>query len=403
MIEKQVYNILFISHYSSMYGANKSLCTLMLELRENYEINPVVLLPNHGPICEYLDKNSIKYIISHFYWWVYYKDGAIERILNYRKQVRNLLRIVKIFKTISHENINLVYTNSITINIGAFLSKMLGCPHIWHIRESMEHYYFKFSVGNFFAKKIFRKGADSYILISDFLIRSYNKYLPNKITQKIYNGVSINIKKRDLNQLFGVMNICIVGVVCEQKNQFDAVKTIKILVKDKGVKNVKLHIVGVGKGEYVQKLQEYIRKYDLLNYVVFYDHQHNINQLLSKMNLGLVCARDEAFGRVTIEYMLNRLPVIASRSGANTELVKDGVNGDVYELYESTELANKIQHYIQNPNLLEEIGGSAYEYAISNFSSKKNSDSIYNVIEKLIVEKYGQLPISKVSINPARG
>lgn len=113
---------------------------------------------------------------------------------------------------------------------------MLGCPHIWHIRESMEHYYFKFSVGDLFAKRIFKKGVDSYILISDFLFYSYNKYFPNTFTRKIYNGVSINIEKRDLNQLFGVMNICIVGVVCEQKNQFDAVKAIEILVKDKGIK-----------------------------------------------------------------------------------------------------------------------------------------------------------------------
>ena len=105
------------------------------------------------------------------------------------------------------------------------------------------------------------------------------------------------------------------------------------------------------------------------------------------MNLGLLCACGEAFGRVTIECMLNRLPVIASRSGANTELIKSGVNGDIYELYDSAELAKKIQHYIQHPNLLEKIGGSAYEYVINNFSSKKNSDSIYNVIEELIVEQ----------------
>lgn len=40
------------------------------------------------------------------------------------------------------------------------------------------------------------------------------------------------------------------------------------------------------------------------------------------MNLGLLCGRDEAFGKAIIECMLNRLSVIASQFGENTEIVK---------------------------------------------------------------------------------
>jgi glycosyltransferase involved in cell wall biosynthesis len=47
------------------------------------------------------------------------------------------------------------------------------------------------------------------------------------------------------------------------------------------------------------------------------------------MNIGLMCSRDEAFGRVTIEFMLHKMPVIASNSGANPELVINRINGDI--------------------------------------------------------------------------
>ena len=36
-----------------------------------------------------------------------------------------------------------------------------------------------------------------------------------------------------------------------------------------------------------------------------------------------MASRAEAFGRVTVEYMLKGIPVIGARSGATTELISD--------------------------------------------------------------------------------
>ncbi len=51
--------ILFVTHYSTMYGANKSLLYLMKDLRLRYNVYPVVLIPQKGSFSEELEKEKI--------------------------------------------------------------------------------------------------------------------------------------------------------------------------------------------------------------------------------------------------------------------------------------------------------------------------------------------------------
>jgi len=82
--------------------------------------------------------------------------------------------------------------------------------------------------------------------------------------------------------------------------------------------------------------------------------------------------------------MLHEIPVIVSKSGANEELVQDGQNGLLYELYNAIELAQKIEYFIENPLQRATMGVFAKEYAERNFSSGQNTESIYAIIEELV-------------------
>ncbi|MDF1551123.1 MAG: hypothetical protein P1P88_25105, partial [Bacteroidales bacterium] len=66
------------------------------------------------------------------------------------------------------------------------------------------------------------------------------------------------------------------------------------------------------------------------------------------------------------------------------ELIESGKNGQLYELGNAVDLANKISFFIENPDQLEKCGSYAQKYAIDNFSSKKNSDAIHQIIDDLI-------------------
>ncbi|MDD4992428.1 MAG: glycosyltransferase family 4 protein [Paludibacter sp.] len=381
---RKKYSILFITHYPRMYGANQSMCQLLVELRRKYNIRPVVLLSQRGEICDFLDQNNIKYYVSHFYWWVNADKGVFQKLLNYRKQIRNLSRFSKINKLIEKEEIDLVYSNSVTINMGFLLSRQFDCPHIWHIRETLQAYNFQYSLPDFFVKKIFDKGADKYIVISDFLSKSYSGFLPENKVARIYNGLSLQDPEiNPRNEFKGILEVAVVGIITEQKNQMDALKAIAGL-KAEGITNIRLHLVGGNNKEYLRVVEHYISANHIQDDVIIHGHQSNVQSILADMNIGLVCARDEAFGRVTIEYMLRGLPVIASKSGANEELVIDGQNGLLYTLNDVDELIEKLKFFLDNPQRLKKMGVWAKEYVERNFSLEQNADSIYEVIKDLI-------------------
>jgi len=378
-----MFRILFITHYPRMYGANQSMCQLMVELRTKYNIQPVVLLSQRGEICEFLNQNNIPYYVSHFYWWVNADKGFFQKLLNYRKQIRNLFRMPKLLKLIEKEEIDLIYSNSVTINIGFFLSSKMHRAHIWHIRETLQAYDFKYSLPDFVVKRIFDKGADKYIVISDFLSKAYTGFLPENRIKRIYNGLSLDTQNKAATDFEGILQVAVVGIICDQKNQLDALEAINIL-KSKGTNNIRLHFIGGNKEDYLLQVKHYIETNDLQDNVVIHGHQSNVQSILADMHIGLVCARDEAFGRVTIEYMLQGMPVIASKSGANEELVLDGQNGLLYELYDVDELAAKLEFFVENPIEFKAMGILAKDYAEKNFSLEKNTDAIYGVIKDLI-------------------
>jgi glycosyltransferase involved in cell wall biosynthesis len=384
-MNKGNYNILFISHYLRLYGANKSLCTLMLDLRLNYNITPIVLVRAKGEITDFLDENDIKYYISPFYWWVNANKGFFQYFLNLRKQFLNFFRIRGILKMLSNASIDLVYTNSITVNIGVFIAQKLCCPHIWHIREGLEPYGLKFSLGNYLSRLFLKNNTDRYIVISEYLLCLFGSFLPQNRVDRIYNGITLKALTRNENILDEFFNICIVGVLCEQKNQLDALRAI-FQLKSEGYSNIKLHLIGVEIDVYANILRNYIIDNKLDDMIVFHGHQTDINNLLQNMNLGLMTSNGEAFGRVTIEYMLKKMPVIASNSGANLELVKDGISGFIYEIYNTNDLVDKIKYFLIQPEQLDLIGKRAFEFAEINFSSEQNAFNINMVIEDVIVE-----------------
>lgn len=387
MVKKNKLTILFITHYPGMYGANQSMCRLIVELRKDYNVNPIVLIPSKGEIGGFLDEHEIKYFVSHYYWWVNADKGIFQYLLNWRKQIINLTRVKGLVKLVKKENIDLIYSNSITINIGSLISHKLKRPHIWHLRESLVSYKFKLSVGIVLSKSFLRNAADKYLLISNYLIDAYSKILPGERIVLVYNGIDFSRVKGVESKPADCVNLCMMGVICEQKNNMDAIKALNILVNNYHYTHIRLHLIGGSKTDYLDLLNSFITQHNLSEFVIFHGHTKNIDTILKDMHIGLMCSRDEAFGRVTVEYMMHSMPVIASNSGANTEIVKENINGTIYTIYNSGELAEKISNYITQQDILKIQGEKAYNYGIENFSSERNTALIYGVINDLINSK----------------
>jgi len=384
-IEELSMTILFVTHYSKCYGANKSLLTLMLLLREKYGVQPVVLLPTDGPMCEQLKKEGIPYKVSHYYWWVNENHGLFQWLLNKRKQFRNYLRIPKLCRLFKGYHFDLVYTNSICANVGVFIAKRLGLPHVWQARESLTQFAFNLSLSLTLSRHIWALPVNkAYILISDYMMDAYRRYMPNDRMQRIYNGVDLpkGVEKRKKNAINGRLKVACSGIVSLQKNQLELLQA-QVLLRQRGIE-IETYLIGSNKEDYLAMLRQYVNGNQIGDLVHLVGHTDDVFGVLKEMNLGVVTARDEAFGRVTIEYMLMHMPVVVSDSGANPELIEKGKTGEIYHLGNIGQLADRIEQYVRHPELLQKQGDAAAKVAKENFSAEKNAELIYEQIKKAI-------------------
>jgi glycosyltransferase involved in cell wall biosynthesis len=369
--------ILFVTHCDSLYGANRSLLQLIIELRDSYSIIPVVLLSTKGDFTKALDKENIEYHIGKFNYWMSSKKtrlGFLKSIISY---LLNSLRFWKFALILRKEGINLIHSNSSIIDIGVWLKFFLKVPHIWHLREyGYDDYKFKFCLGKAYASYIFRIGAERYITISQSMKEYYSAILPKDRIEMIYNGIKISAISSENKTNSCNTEFCMVGLAFSNKNQLEAIKAMNFLIKNYGIKSAKLHIIGDIVPDYSETLNAYIREEFLCPYIIFHEYTEDIMPLLKKMDVGIVCSLKEGFGRVTVEYMLNHLPVIASNTGANPEIVLDKKSGYIYELGNVEQLAYYMKCFIDNSKLRNTMGDCGYELAIKKFSAELNAKKI---------------------------
>jgi len=270
-------------------------------------------------------------------------------------------------------------------NVGVFIAERFELPHIWQPRESLTQFTFQLSLSTSLSKRIWALPVNkAYILISDYMKEAYRRYLPNDRMVKIYNGVDLpkGVEERTKNVINGRLKVVSSGIISLQKNQLELLQA-QVLLRQRGIE-IETYFLGSNKPDYLALLQQYVNGNHIEDLVHFIGHTDDVFGMLNDMNLGVVTSHDEAFGRVTIEYMLMHMPVVVSDSGANPELIEEGKTGMIYHLGNLGQLADYIEEYVKHPELLQQQGDAAAKIAKENFSAENNAELIYERIKKTL-------------------
>ena len=92
----------------------------------------------------------------------------------------------------------------------------------------------------------------------------------------------------------------------------------------------------------------------------------------------------EAFGRVTVEYMMNDLAVVATDSGASREIIDNDVTGMLYPVGDVAALAGRLRVLIEDKSLRETLAGAGHRKALKQFTSQANSKAIFRLYTGLL-------------------
>ncbi|GAB2778905.1 glycosyltransferase family 4 protein [Rhabdobacter roseus] len=368
-----------------MYGANKSLLSLIKTTTSDIEW--YVVCREEGEFIEILREMNVKCYVIPYNLDIYEKKGNLTIIKSVVKLLINIALLPYIYILVIRNNIKIIHSNSSIILIGAFTSLITNRPHVWHFREFGDiDYGFTYNFGNRFFK-YFSNKSEYIICVSKALYK--HKVLLNKLKTKckvIYNGIEINYKSnKELDCISShthkPYNIAIIGLIHPAKNQLVAIKAAKLLINNG--ENINLRIIGgIGDKEYYLELIEFIKENNLSAYIEFCGFKNNISTVFHDTAISLVCSENEAMGRVSIESMLNYIPVVAYNSAGNSEIINNYVTGILYRGGEY-ELQEAIKLVIDNSALRLNIQKNGFDYAKSNYSLETYRESFLEVINSL--------------------
>jgi glycosyltransferase involved in cell wall biosynthesis len=92
----------------------------------------------------------------------------------------------------------------------------------------------------------------------------------------------------------------------------------------------------------------------------------------------------ESFPRTLVEAFASSLPVIASRMGPLSELVKDGVTGLLFESGNAQDLASKIIWAQQHPEQMLQMGRNARLAYEAEFTAERNHEQLISIYQDAI-------------------
>ncbi|SCI44963.1 glycosyltransferase family 4 protein [Romboutsia sp. 1001713B170207_170306_H8] len=386
--------VLFLFHDENRHnGANRSMMDIIDYLAQNENIDPIIVFPKKfGTAIDYATSKGYKVYRLRYGRWDF--PDCISGI----KKFRYLLKwLIKLFATIpasiflcskiKKKKIDLIYTNTYTLFIGGWLKYITNKPLIWHIREfGKEDHNLKIICGDNVLYRYLNKFADRIIFISKSVMDKYIDHIDDKSKCSVlYNDISLEncdiISKWNFTN--ESINILIAGTIQKGKGQLEAVKAIKCLNNTYSNKRCKLYIAGKKTGEYYEEILRYIENEDLHDFVEFCGYIDDMKSLREKMHFGIVASTSEAFGRVTVEGMLQCMLMIGANTAGTSELILNEKTGYTYTLHNINELAATINKCVDNLDKSEIVAKEGYNFAIDNFTKNKTSKEVAKLIRQL--------------------
>ncbi len=365
-----------------MMGANRCLLDLISGLQPN-GVNPLVLLPEEGPLVKVLKEKKIEYLIETYHNWAFTKYYKLSYWMQGIRANQNKKHLPHLCKVIYQHNIDIIYTNSSQTGIGAFIAEELKIQHVWHIREFGEKDY---DLAFYKGRTYFNQWANKATALISMSAAIEQETLQAITAPKhvIHDGIilkdllsKIQPRKEKPNKPFTFL---IIGAIHPTKGQLTAVKAFHLLTKNNS--DVRLLIAGKGRKLYTQKIKSYIQKNKLSDKIEMLGYVNDPYAVHQKADAVLMCSKSEGMGRVTLEAMIFGNPVIGFNGGGTPELIEDGVDGFIYHTDEN-ELAKKMEILVNNPALAFKMGKAGRKKIEEKYTIEDFTDKVYNILSSL--------------------
>ena len=254
----------------------------------------------------------------------------------------NFLLVLRIFKNIKPDIVHCHLW--ISELYGLFLKLIYGKSFLLIVTKHLDSFFFEGSFGtkNFIRGIFLERIIFFYINHVIFISKEVKKFFLKKIdvNKKKYSVIyyGVNVKKfskynyKDKIELKKKLNIdnktIIIGCVArhvEQKSLDIVIKSFSQFVQQNPRTNAKL--IMVGKGHLESKLKLLAKDLNINNKIIWIKYTNKINLYFNIFHIFCLSSKYEGLGLVLLEALASGIPVLATKSGAIPEIIKNKKNG----------------------------------------------------------------------------
>ena len=311
------------------------------------------------------------------------RDSKSTKIKTIVKKILNIKAIKEISKFIEENDIDIVHINTTYSYVAAKSAIELNVPLVWHLREFLEQHQNNTLWDREWGNKLINQ-ADKIIVISDSLKEKYANVFDEDKLVRIYDSVDDDGFYKPDKEIFNndLITFIMVGRFNYPKGQLDYANACAKLYSS-GFTNFEAWLVGEGDPSFNKQLVDIFESVNMDNYK-FFGYRKDVDKLYELADISFTCSEFEAFGRVTVEAMLSGCITIVSDSGANREIVEDGVTGYVYEAKNVEMLANTILNVIEHPDRSRKVAEAGQRYAKDQFGDLENAKRIMGIYTEVL-------------------
>ena len=146
----------------------------------------------------------------------------------------------------------------------------------------------------------------------------------------------------------------------------DVIETFSLVRKKR-----KARLLMVGDGPERPKAEWLANTHGIAADVLFLGKQNDMSQVLSIADILLLPSELESFGLVALEAMACEVPVIATRVGGIPEVVREGIDGFLFDVGDVSSMAQGCLRILDDPKLRLTMGEAGRERARSEYCASK--------------------------------
>jgi sugar transferase (PEP-CTERM/EpsH1 system associated) len=294
-----------------------------------------------------------------------------------------LVRLAKMFHRLSP---NIVHTRGWPTVDAVFAARCARVSHLVHGEHGREHSDID---GNNWKRNQVRRlvghVVDRYVIVCDFfrlwlneMCRVKNErivYIPNGVDTEKFRpldcGSVLKARPSELRERFRCQlgfppDTLLIGTV----GRLDPVKDFPTLMK--GFRQIKdsfsgAKLVIVGDGPVRSNLSRLGKELGLDSSLIWLGERNDIPELLRSFDIFVQTSIFEGMSNTILEAMASSLPIIATDTGGNPEVVSNGENGILVPVGGVTELSVALQKYLSDPVLRYKHGSNSRRRAIDCF------------------------------------